>query len=127
MQKNKNVAIDKVSDICFFDEIIKKNEASLSKNLTKNDEQIAKLQGELSSEQDKRKEERFIWILVSAFFFNCFSFEHISWYVVLILFILELAILMIIAKWLGIEYAIKILKPLSYKLDKLIHLAKFTE
>lgn len=115
MQKNKN---NKVSDIYFFDKIIKKNEESLSASLTKNDEQIAKLQGELSAEQDKRKEERFIWILITLLLFDCIAFPHMDGYTIFILFLLELIILMIIAQWLGIEYAIKFLKMLFNKFNK---------
>ena len=72
MQSNKHHTIIKLPSIETLGEILQKNEQSLSKNLTKNDEQIAKLQGELSAERDSRKEERFIWIIVSMFFFDCF-------------------------------------------------------
>lgn len=120
MQNNKHHTIIKLANIETLGEILQKNEQSLSKNLTKNDEQIAKLQGELSAERDSRKEERFIWIILSMFFFDCFLFNNVSFWVGLLLFIFEITILMIFAKWLGIEYAVKLLKPLSNTIDKLI-------
>ena len=124
MQSNKHHTIIKLPSIETLGEILQKNEQSLSKNLTKNDEQIAQLQGELSAERDSRKEERFIWIIVSMFFFDCFLFSNVPWGAGLLLFLFEVTVLMIIAKWLGIEYAIKILKPLSNIIDKLIDRTK---
>lgn len=120
MQNNKHHTIIKLPNIETLGEILQKNELSLSKNLTKNDEQIAKLQGELSAERDSRKEERFIWIILSMFFFDCFLFSNVSFWMGLLLFLFEITILMIFAKWLGIEYAVKILKPLSNTIDKFI-------
>lgn len=124
MQKNKHPAIVQLGTIDVLGNILQKNEQSLSKNLTKNDEQIAKLQGELSAERDNRKEERFIWIMLSTFFYDCFLFSNISFLTGVLLFLFEITILMIFAKWLGIEYAIKILKPLSNRIDKLIDKTK---
>lgn len=121
MQNNKHHTTIDFPKIETLGDILQKNEQSLSKNLTKNDEQIAKLQGELSAERDSRKEERFIWIILSTFFFDCFLFSNVSFGVGLLLFIFEVTILMIFAKWLGIEYAIKILKPLSNTIDKFIN------
>lgn len=124
MQSNKHHTTTNFVKIETLSDILQKNERSLSKNLTKNDEQIAKLQGELSAERDSKKEERFIWIIVSMFFFDCFLFSNVSLGAGSFLFLFEITVLMIIAKWLGIEYAIKILKPLSNGIDKLIDRTK---
>lgn len=124
MQSNKHHTTTNFVKIETLSDILQKNEQSLSKNLTKNDEQIAKLQGELSAERDSKKEERFIWIIVSMFFFDCFLFSNVSLGAGSFLFLFEITVLMIIAKWLGIEYAIKILKPLSNGIDKLIDRTK---
>ena len=69
--------------------------------------QIAQLQDELAHLRDSHKEERYIWVLVIAFLLSCIIFKGLSFGIALLLTVLEISILTIIAKHLGVEYAIR--------------------
>ncbi len=125
MQKIKTSVINIPIQSEKITDILVKNEQSVAGDSYKNAEQVAKLQGELSAERDSRKEERFLWIIISFFLFDCFLFSHVSWFLGGLLFLFQITILLIFAKSLGIEYAIKLLKPLSNRIDKLIKKTNF--
>src|SRR5215217_3460375 len=75
-----------------------------SRTITSLDQSAAALEAAYQSEQDKRREERFFWICVVAFFADFALFRDIHWTLGLALFLFELAVLLAMAKWLGLEH-----------------------
>ncbi len=67
------------------------------------DQSAAALEAAYQNEQDKRREERFFWICVTSFFVDTTLFPGFAWHVNLMLFLFQIALLLALAKWLGLE------------------------
>lgn len=68
------------------------------------DRQIEELQENLAAEKDARREERFFFILLSIILFNLAIMANVTnWAVPITITILELFLLLLIARRLGLE------------------------
>lgn len=87
----------------------------------KTDEQVVTLQEQLTSEQDKRKEERFLWITVTTILMDGLIFAHnISWLGCLLIVTIELPVLIVLARRLGLEEIEQYLHKVEDKLPNFI-------
>lgn len=98
------------------DDLIGRNIQSLPIANDKIDEQIAKLQEELTREKDSRKEERFVWCFILIILFDVAFVLNYGFWCSLFIVLLEVIVLMVMAHMWGIEYAVKLLRPLHNKL-----------
>lgn len=73
-------------------------------------ENIYRLETDLDSEKEERREERFIWVLVVSVFFDVIAVSAMSgsWLFVPI-FILQLIALLGYAQRLGVDWAVKLI------------------
>ena len=73
------------------------------------DKTTAKLEDALEKEKDGRKEERFIWILVTTILLNvCFFMSMQSFTVPLIIGLLQLVGFVLVARKLGMEEVVQL-------------------
>lgn len=79
---------------------------------TKYDELVATLEGQLQSEIEDRKEERFIWIFALTILADVIILPIISWATVFI-FILQVVFLIAVARWLGVDSVVVILERIA--------------
>jgi hypothetical protein len=70
---------------------------------TKQDEQIAELQEKLTQERDGRREDRFVGLVMLAILLDVVFFSVVSWGGGLAIVVLELIILIPLAKRMGME------------------------
>lgn len=69
------------------------------------DESAAALELRLQREIDGRQEERFYAIAIGTMLIDMFAFEHLPWIGIICIFLLQLVILLGLAKRLGNEHA----------------------
>lgn len=71
---------------------------------TKKDDSLASLEAKLVEEKDARKEERFVWIVITIILGDCIMFMNMANPTApVVILTLELVLLVILAKRLGIE------------------------
>lgn len=96
--------------------ILSSNEDSLSDRFDKTDEQIANLTEALAAEKKAKNQERFCWILGVFIWTDFLILKDWSWCGQLLIFALEIFALMVAAKLLGQEFAIKWLSDIQEKI-----------
>ena len=85
-------------------------EALAKTEASKKDQQIQELQDELAEEKDARREERFVWIVVSVMLLDIAFFSVMpSFGGPIALLVLQLLVLIPLAKRLGMEEVAQIL------------------
>lgn len=67
------------------------------------DQSAAALEALYQAEQDKRREERFFWIAAVTFLLDIVVLRELAWPIALLLMLFQIAILLSLAKWLGLE------------------------
>ena len=77
------------------------------------DAQLAKIEDDLSKEKDSRLKERFPWIVGFLVLLDLYFFPQMSSLGIFFIFLLELILLVPIAKWLGIQEVITVLDRAS--------------
>ena len=88
-------------------------------------DEIAKLEDDLQHERDSRKEERFYWILALVISMDVSAFQRLGGVQVVFIFLLELVLLIPLAKYLGVDWMVELLKALLFKvLDKFPSIGK---
>lgn len=75
----------------------------LSTRETTKDEQIAKIEGDLQSERDSRKQERFIWVFAIMIIFDAYFFRELSFTACIVMMVFELIFLIIIGQFWGVN------------------------
>lgn len=86
---------------------------------TKKDDSLASLEAKLSAEQDARKEERFVWILIVTIMFDCLALGGMSNSAAPIAIVtLELILLVVLAKRLGIDDVVVLIDRVLNRLEK---------
>lgn len=96
--------------------------AAISKNqiIEPKDRDIERLQYELQSEKDGRKEERFVFILLLVIIFDTWTFSTFeTWSAPLAIFLLQAIFLIVLAKRLGVDEA-------HVLLDRVLHMVSNT-
>lgn len=83
-------------------------------------ENIYQLETDLVSEKEERREERFYWLLVVNIFFAVIVASSISFMQFLMIFLLQLVVLLGFAQTMGVDWAVRLLGPLFYKLSGLL-------
>lgn len=83
---------------------------------TKQDVQIAELQERLTQEKDGRREDRFIGIVLLAVLLDVVFFSVISWGGGLAITVLELIILIPLAKRMGMEEVGQLISSVLHRL-----------
>ena len=69
---------------------------------------IARLEIDLDSEKEERKEERFYWICLAAFLLDIMAYQAMgSWFPFLLLFMFQLVVLVGVAQKLGVDWAVQ--------------------
>ena len=80
---------------------------------SQHNQQIQVLQKELASERDARKEERFVWILISLIFLNVAFFTSMQSVLgPLVIGVFEIVLLVIIAQRMGREEIVQLIDRL---------------
>ena len=77
---------------------------------TKSDEGVGALEKAIESERDRRREERFYWILALTIVLDISSFQHLTWAPSILVFLLEIIGLIGMAKWLGVDAVVVLLE-----------------
>lgn len=67
------------------------------------DEQIAKIEGDLQSEKDDRKQERFIWVFALILIADFYVFRDISPWFSPVVLVLELIFLILLGNFCGVD------------------------
>lgn len=96
--------------------ILASNEDSLSERFDKTDEQISNLTEALAAEKKARKQERFCWIVAFMVWTDILSLKDWGVCQFILVIILEIFALMVIAKMLEQEFAIKWLTDIQEKI-----------
>lgn len=80
---------------------------------------IAKLETDLDTERDERKEERFHWLAVTSILFDVIAVQAMggSWLFIPI-FMLQLVVLIGLAKKLGVDWAVQLIGTLLHMLTE---------
>jgi len=68
------------------------------------DESAAALEAAVQREIRKRREERFFWIFAVVILVDFIALRSLSWIVGILIILMELILLVGLAKWLGIEW-----------------------
>jgi hypothetical protein len=68
------------------------------------------LEAALQKEADERREERFCWIFVCAFFVDLATFQHLNWIGVIFVFLLEVIFLIVMARKYANEEIVMLLQ-----------------
>jgi hypothetical protein len=79
---------------------------------SKTDEQINKLQEELTRERDGRREDRFLFIAISTVLLDISFFTVLNAGAAVAIVILELLILFVVARRMGMEEVVEMLSSL---------------
>lgn len=80
---------------------------------------VAKLESDLAKEREERAEERFLWIAAVAVLFNFIGYALIKDVLAFIpIFVLELILLTVVARRLGVDWAVQLLGALMHSLSK---------
>jgi hypothetical protein len=88
------------------------------------DESAAALEQRLQKETDGRQEDKFYSIAIGTVLLDAALFQHIPWIGIVCIFLLELVILLGLAKRLGNEHVTMLLDYLFHKLCERIGLGK---
>jgi hypothetical protein len=88
------------------------------------DESAAALEQQLQKETDGRQEDRFYSIAIGTVLIDMAVFQHLPWIGIICIFLLELVILLGLAKRLGSEHVTILLDYLFHKLCERIGLGK---
>lgn len=88
------------------------------------DESAAALELRLQKETDGRQEDRFYGIAIGTVLMDMAVFEHLPWIGIVCIFLLELVILLGLAKRFGNEHVTILLNYLFHKLCERIGLGK---
>ena len=88
------------------------------------DESAAALEQQLQKEIDGRQEDRFYSIAIGTVLIDMAVFQHLPWIGIVCIFLLELVILLGLAKRLGSEHVTILLDYLFHKLCERIGLGK---
>lgn len=86
------------------------------------DESAAALESRLQKELDGRQEDRFYGLLIGTVLLDIIAFEHLPWVGIICVFLLQLVILLAIARRLGSEHITILLDYLFYQLCEKIGL-----
>ncbi|MEE9544695.1 MAG: hypothetical protein V3V55_03740 [Rhodospirillales bacterium] len=76
------------------------------------DLEIGALQEAIESEKDDRREERFYWILTTVILIDLMAFPHLHWAGVIGVFLLEIVLLVGLARRLGVKGVVILLEKL---------------
>jgi hypothetical protein len=86
---------------------------------TRIDEQTAALEQQLQHQIDARREERFFWIFALILVSNVIFFKFLdSWLPTLAIVLLELPLLIGLARWLGVDWVVVWLEGIFQKYIK---------
>lgn len=77
------------------------------------DEQIVRIEDDLSKEKDSRLKERFTWIVGLLVLLDLYFFAQMPSLGIFLIFLLELILLVPIAKWLEVQEVITVLDRAS--------------
>ena len=88
------------------------------------DESAAALEQQLQKETDGRQEDKFYSIAIGTILVDMAMFQHLPWIGIICIFLLELVILLGLAKRLGNEHVTILLDYLFHKLCERIGLGK---
>jgi hypothetical protein len=88
------------------------------------DESAAALELRLQKETDGRQEDKFYAIAIGTVLLNTAVFQHLPWIGIVCIFLLELVVLLGLAKRLGSEHVTVLLDFLFHKLCERIGLGK---
>lgn len=88
------------------------------------DESAAALETQLQKETDGRNEDRFYAFAIGTVLFDAAIFQHVSWIGVVCIFLLEIVILLGLAKRWGNEHVTILLNYLFHKFCERIGLGK---
>ena len=75
-------------------------------------EDLGRLQEQLESERDSRKEERFYWITALVVAADLSAFQWLGATQSILVFLLEVVFLAVLARHLGVDYAVHLLNEL---------------
>jgi hypothetical protein len=103
---NTELETPKSKDIEVLTEISKPSSLDVS---------AAALEQQLQNEQDKRREERFFWIFMTTILIDILALRDVDAALIVFIALLEIAFLLGLAKWFGIEH---IAVPLERLFDK---------
>ena len=82
----------------------------------KRDEDIAFLQTDLESERDARKEERFYWCFAITVSIDMAAFQHLGFIAIIAIFILQLILLVGLARLFGVETVVVLIEKVLSEL-----------
>lgn len=84
------------------------------------DERIEELEKSLEREKDQRKEERFLWCLISVILLNVFVFTSMEGSVLgpLVIGVFEAVALLLLARKLGLEEVTEMVEGLIAKISR---------
>lgn len=114
--KSSNNKISAVSLAKVDKSLLTINEDSLPSCFDQMGMQTYELQEKLAAEIKDRKAERMIWVTIVAFLFTCLLFDKLNgWLVSLVVFPLEIIVLLLIANYLEVDYAVRLFAMLNNK------------